>query len=195
MVSFDGIFTNIYKVCNNNLSLIKHHISVEADTLEGRGSPWTVLDPSFAGTADKSNWISKNKPNQTFTVTFLDRAVLLSSYSIKSRLDVNAHHPLEWNFEASNNNHSWHLIHHKPRNNELRGIARSMNYNYPQKDAFKMFRLSMIGTNSDGGNYLSFNKLELFGKVYVNKITSKGYRSMKMFYMILKISRLIQFTA
>ena len=69
MAAFNGIFTAFFGCYPTNES-IKQQLNVEATTLEGRGSPWTVIDPSFNSTEDRTNWISDNAPNQSLAVTF-----------------------------------------------------------------------------------------------------------------------------
>ena len=164
MVAFNGILTAFYSYYSSNDKL-KQQLNVEADQFSGRGSPWTVIDPTFNNTIKNTNWISNDSPNQKFIVTFLKHKIFLSSYSVKSRLDVDDHHPLEWDFEASNNNISWHLIHHKTRGNELKGLGKTLQFDCQQVKAYRMFRLTMIGKDSGGSNHFSLNKFEIFGEV------------------------------
>ena len=192
MVSFNGIFSKIYSYCKNDLTLIKQHINVEATVLSGRGSPWTVIDPNFENSILDTNWISDNSLNQKFTVSFLNHKIILHSYSVKSRFDYDNHHPLEWNLEGSNDGLIWNFIHHKKRGYELNGKGISLNFPCKQKQAYKAFRLKMIGTDTEGHNYFSLGKFELFGDLMIKDKTNKDpYQNVKTISLILKISQLI----
>ena len=134
MAAFNGIFTAFYSYYSSS-SLIKQQLNVEANQLSGRGSPWTVIDPSFNSSDAETNWISNNSPNQKFVVTFLKHKVLLKSYSVKSRLDYSDHGLLEWNLEGSNKDGVWHLIHHKERGNNFVGTGKTLQFNCEQGKA------------------------------------------------------------
>ncbi len=98
---FDGIFNFYYTYYPN--SSISNLVKVRASSsLGGRGNPIYVIDPAVTATSIDANWISQNIENSSFTVIFQRDKLMITSYSLRARLDKNINTPLEWIVEGSN---------------------------------------------------------------------------------------------
>ena len=77
------------------------------------------------------NWLSQSYENSSFMIIFQRDILMLTSYSLRARLDLDYNMPKEWVLEGSNDLNKWFFLHHKTRGNELtiRGNERNWKVN------------------------------------------------------------------
>ena len=134
-----------------------------------RGMSEYVIDPTVKSTESIKNFLSDNEDKPNLTISFTYHAVKLTSYSIRSRLDVNYHHPAEWVLEGADSSLNWHQLHYHARNNDFNGVGIEKNFAVNTDKFYNNFRITHFGanlqTNSDCPKCLSMNKIDFFGVV------------------------------
>ena len=168
-VSFDGIFNFYHKYYPG--ASIQNHVKIKTSSdFPGRGNPYYVIDPKITSTELTMNWLSESYENSSFMIIFQRDILMLSSYSLRARLDNYYNLPKEFVLEGSNDLSNWVFLHHKQRGDELTTKGNERNWKVNSNNYFRAFKLTMLGENYhlyDNEKYIfSLNKLEVFGTIH-----------------------------
>ena len=166
-VPFHGIFYSYFKNYTKDQinKLVKIKTNGDNPTC---GPPDGLINPDVNSSARTDNWQSSGKKNSSFTISLLRERILVSSYSLRSRLDADYNTPYEWVLEGSNDLKNWVQIHHKPKGDELVRIRSEGNWICNTQKSFSSFKLTQLNENYNNSYLFSLNKIELFGKLSAN---------------------------
>ena len=184
--NFTGIFYSLYE--QRRTEVRKYIKVIASSTLGGRGDSYSVVDPDIIGDTDEKSWISNDKENSSITIYFKRDRITPKSYSIRSRLNTDAHMPLEWILEASDDNVNWYFLHHKERNEEFTVKGFEKKFELVNSNNFRYIRITQIGENSKAGQIyphcFAFDKIELFGSLSSIRITCRVNRNRSIIHVL-----------
>jgi hypothetical protein len=162
----DGILSHLSLECGGNVHT--HEIVSITASSNVRNSCHQVVDYNWT-----NYWYSKDESNSWIQIDFKARRISPTHYTIKSDGE-GGHHLLKWSLNGSNDGTSWINLDRRDTN-DLKGdyIVKSYACESIQSSSsssssspfFQFIRLTQIGKNSSGCDYLMLANLELFGKV------------------------------
>ena len=165
---FDGIFSFLYKSNPSNFEKI-----VEASGEKNSylwGEPIVALIPTFNGSSKIHNWVSKNIQNANITIRMIEHSLLVTSYSIKTRTDIDvANFPRGWKLEGSQDSNEWYTLHSINNTSDLAGTGLYKQYECFLTDFFTSFRVVQTQNNSNNNGIFHISQLELF--VFIDLIS------------------------
>ena len=186
----NGLFAYLFKEFN---ATVNHIVSISASSsYPTRGSPDAIINPYIIKNNYPEYWISQNKQNSSFSLSFRNHIFALDSYTMQSRNYIDYNTPLEWILEGSNDNANWDLIHHKKRGDELNGTALIYNWTCDSKTSFySYYKFTHIGENyhllNDERFIFAVGGLEIFGTLFEKYYTQEPHFKPKIPILIVLI--------
>ena len=110
---------------------------------------------------------SLNEANQWIQFDFKERKVLLDSYTLKTiNFDQTYEHLKNWILEISNDGKNYEEIDHHENCDCIYGPLKEATFNVSCSTPQRFVRLSQIGPNWRGNDYLALNQMEFSGILY-----------------------------
>lgn len=117
---------------------------------------------------------SDNMENSYLSYDFINRRVLPTHYSIRSRHDggdtPHNNNLQTWVIEGSNTGSDWVVLDSPETNNYLDGVNASHTFNIQERNGsligFRFLRIRQTGLNTQNANYLTISALEFFGSLF-----------------------------
>ena len=158
---FNGIISHLKRACGGNVH-VKGVVNIKASS-----NRWNechqLVDYGTIGL-----WGSNDEPNSWVSFDFKEKKISLSSYTLKSRIDADCLHPVQWEIEGSNDESSWNSLDSR-NTREQCGTGVVMNYscNKGNHGFYRFIRMRQTGENSSGSgrHYLMLSQIELSGKL------------------------------
>ena len=159
---FDGII-NYFTVNSAN---VFDYFSASGSVYRYYGSPNTVLNHSFEGTALINQWCSAlNDPVITFT---LKCPIFLTHYRLKTRNDGNnGDFPISWKVEGMLDDDSWTTIDTKTDRTELKGLGYAHTFECDTQQTVKQIKIT--ATEVTNYMHLILSRVEFFGSMNLNQ--------------------------
>lgn len=153
--AFDGIFAGLNRLWKQN---VFEKGIIKLTTSDG-SSPYRIADNTWS-----DSWYSRSMPNSWVQFDFIDHAVSLSNYSLKTFIGgPNSGHLKTWVVEGSNDEKNWEEIDRRAGNSDLNDRNRFNTYDTSNKHFYRYIRLMQTGKNHRGTDFLFLNNIELFG--------------------------------
>ncbi|KAK8849359.1 hypothetical protein M9Y10_018758 [Tritrichomonas musculus] len=156
---FNGIFNYLRNLSNNN---IENEVTFDS----------TYKDPNAKNVViyeDENKFFNPiNKPGNWISFDFKARKVILTDYTIRSiHYGANWSHPKSWVIEGSNDGKKWENLDEENDCSHLSGKSLVHTFKITNKEMkeFSKIRMRSTGTSWDNGNYLSFEAIEMYGKL------------------------------
>ncbi|OHT13811.1 hypothetical protein TRFO_15925 [Tritrichomonas foetus] len=153
--SFDGIFAHLQKQWNKNVQDQK----ICKITTSSGDSPKGITDNTW-----NDCWYSKNEPNSWIRFDFLDHAVSLTHYSLKTFIGgPHSGHLKSWSLEGSNDGKIWKVMDQRDNTEDLNNRNNYYTYKCDDHGIYRYVRLKQTGKNHRGNDFLFLSNIEFFG--------------------------------
>ena len=163
-----GSFNGIIQYFNNNYyNTLYSHVNVTVSSTNNNpdfNNLSSIIDFKY----QNSHWASKDEPNQSIMIHFLNNRVSVTYYSLRTRRG-GENFPLSWNFEGSNDNSHWTMIHAKEVNGDLNSSFAFKTYRASIDGVFSFFRVTMNEKNSNSSHIFHIERFEIFGALCNNE--------------------------
>ena len=150
---------------NNQNEYIKINQSSRQDDSSNWGSTDVLINYNLSKVEGQSNWCSQQIKNSNFTIFFPKNSVMITNYTFLTRNTDVQNFPSNWKVEGSNGG-EWTYIDHKINYLNLKGLSLMKTFSVQRPGKYKYFRFVQNGTNSNGRDYFSLGKVDIFGKLY-----------------------------
>jgi hypothetical protein len=132
----------------------------------------SILNSSYGATKivdgqSQTFFHSVDQPNQWVCLDFKNMKIEPTHYSIETSREGNNDYLLlsDWLIEGSDDGATWIELDRHENDRQLSGPCQTVTFSVSQSSEIRFFRIRQIGLNRSGSNYLSFSRLEIFGKI------------------------------
>ena len=158
---FHGIMRQLTDETNGNIH-DNGTIEITSNSISGSNHPKYLVDYQ-----NDNYYHSKDEENATICFDFKERAIQMTSYSIKSYNGNQSNgHLRNWVVEVSNDKNSWTAVDKHENDSTLRGYNIIANFITKETDEFYQFaRLRQTGKSWSDDYYTYFYFIEFYGKL------------------------------
>jgi hypothetical protein len=154
-ISLDGIISHLRRRFGTE-KFVKASASGVSEGLPSNCIQYEKKDQS-------KGFCSNNAGTPWLLLEFMKASIYPTHYMIQSRDDTLCH-PKSWYVEVSEDGHAWTCVDRRENDDHLVGNWRVFTFPVTQPRFGRFFRITQT-SNHRGDNYMSFQKLELFGRV------------------------------
>lgn len=162
-------FTGFVSLFNNKTKNFYKFINASGPTLNGFGSPNTILNYSVMCMKESCQWVSPNSKDESYIVFSFSCPIYLSHYTLQTRKGTKQadNYPVSWSVQSSNtNNNDWQTIDTRTNRTELIGTNNSYTYGVDGNCAYARYiKVVLTKTSNENVYHFHLSKVDFFGEM------------------------------